>query len=66
MAIQCHQLQRSHLNQSKRCADKDMTCQMPAAKAGKKMSFGKEVVVKAKPAKTVVKAFPMAALKRSI
>ena len=28
--------------------------------------FGKEVVVKAKPAKTVVKAFPVAALKKSI
>merc|ERR1712113_50476 len=35
----------------------------PATKAGKKMMFGKEVVVKAKPAKTVVKAFPVAALK---
>merc|ERR1712007_28824 len=38
----------------------------PATKAGKKMMFGKEVVVKAKPAKTVVKAFAVAALKRSI
>merc|ERR1712062_410668 len=38
----------------------------PATKAGKKMMFGKEVVVKAKPAKTVVKAFPVAALKSSI
>merc|ERR1712174_163085 len=28
----------------------------PATKAGKRMMFGKEVVVKAKPAKTVVKA----------
>jgi hypothetical protein len=28
--------------------------------------FGKEVVVKAKPAKTIVKAFPVAALKASI
>jgi len=42
------------------------TRQKPATKAGKKMIFGKEVVVKAKPAKTVVKAFPVAALKRSI
>merc|ERR1712037_554240 len=38
----------------------------PATKAGKKMMFGKEVVVKAKPAKTVVKAFAVSALKRSI
>ena len=32
-----------------------------ATKAGKKMMFGKEVKVKAKPAKTVVKAFPVKA-----
>merc|ERR1712224_1079999 len=32
----------------------------PATKAGKRMMFGKEVVVKARPAKTVVKAFPVA------
>merc|ERR1712032_1318275 len=38
----------------------------PATKAGKKRMFGKEVVVKAKPAKTVVKAFAVSALKRSI
>jgi hypothetical protein len=38
----------------------------PATKAGKKMMFGKEVAVKAKPAKTVCKAFPVAALKASI
>merc|ERR1719215_1587260 len=31
-----------------------------AAKAAKKMMFGKEVVVKAKPAKSVVKAFAVA------
>merc|ERR1712196_551151 len=37
-----------------------------ATKAGKKIMFGKEVTVKAKPAKTVVKAFPVAALKASI
>merc|ERR1712039_1115122 len=38
----------------------------PATKAGKKEMFGKVVVVKAKPAKTVVKAFCVAALKKSI
>ena len=38
----------------------------PATKAGKKLMFGKEVVVKAKPAKTIVKASPVAALKRAI
>merc|ERR1712048_474230 len=38
----------------------------PARKAGKKMAFGKEVMVKAQPAKTVVKAFPVSALKKSI
>merc|ERR1712019_209670 len=38
----------------------------PARKAGKKVMFGKEVVVKAAPAKTVVKAFPVAALKKAI
>merc|ERR1712222_195498 len=37
----------------------------PATKAGKSMMFGKEVVVKAKPAKTVVKAFAVSALKAS-
>merc|ERR1711988_716225 len=37
------------------------TRKKPATKAGKKMIFGKEVLVKAKPAKTVVKAFPVAA-----
>jgi hypothetical protein len=30
------------------------------------MAFGKEVMVKAKPAKTVVKAFPVAAIKKNI
>merc|ERR1711994_1017149 len=39
------------------------TKRKPATKAAKKMMFGAEVVVKAKPAKTVVKAFPAAALK---
>merc|ERR1712207_90701 len=38
----------------------------PATKAGKRMMFGKEVDVKAKPARTVVKAFAVSALKRSI
>merc|ERR1719408_1193727 len=36
------------------------TRKKPATKAGKKMMFGKEVMVKAQPAKTVVKAFPVA------
>merc|ERR1711988_1596596 len=36
----------------------------PATKAGKREMFGKTVVVKAKPAKTVVKAFCTAALKK--
>merc|ERR1719183_1067633 len=38
----------------------------PARKAGKRMAFGKEVMVKAQPAKTVVKVFPVAALKSHI
>ena len=38
----------------------------PATKAGKKVMFGKEIVVKAKPAKMVVKAFPVATLKNSV
>jgi len=38
----------------------------PATKASKKMMVGKEVVVKAKPAKTAVKAFAVAALKSAI
>ena len=38
----------------------------PATKAGKRMMLGKEVVMKAKPAKTVVKAFCVSALKKSI
>ena len=37
-----------------------------ATKGGKKMMFGKEVKVKPQPAKTVVKAFPVAALKQQI
>merc|ERR1712190_258908 len=38
----------------------------PATKAGKREIFGKVVMVKAKPATKVVKAYPVAALKRSI
>merc|ERR1712173_52352 len=38
----------------------------PATKAGQKEVFGKVVMVKAKPARTVVKAFPAAALKNAI
>merc|ERR1739845_67154 len=38
----------------------------PAQKAGKRMAFGKEVVVKAKPARTIVKAFAVKALKDSV
>merc|ERR1740138_1919275 len=38
----------------------------PATKAGKREIFGKEVMVKAKPAKKIVKAFPVAAIKKSI
>merc|ERR1712040_2433 len=38
----------------------------PATKAGKREIFGKMVMVKAKPAKTIVKAYPVAALKKSI
>uniref|UniRef100_A0A7S2R9J3 Major basic nuclear protein n=1 Tax=Mucochytrium quahogii TaxID=96639 RepID=A0A7S2R9J3_9STRA len=40
------------------------TRKKPATKAGKREVFGKVVVVKAKPARTVVKAFPVAALKK--
>merc|ERR1719499_2598929 len=38
----------------------------PALVAGKREMFGKVVVVKAKPAKTIVKAYAVAALKKSI
>ena len=40
------------------------TRKKPATKAGKREMFGKVVIVKAKPAKTVVKAFAVAALKK--
>ena len=38
----------------------------PATKAGKREIFGKMTIVKAKPAKKIVKAFPVVALKASI
>merc|ERR1719470_827258 len=38
----------------------------PATKAGKREVFGKVVMVKAKPARTIVKAFPVLALKKSV
>merc|ERR1712169_150043 len=38
----------------------------PATKAGVRNVFGQEMKVKAKPARTVVKAFPVAALKAQI
>merc|ERR1719231_1394711 len=38
----------------------------PATKAGKRIMFGVETKVKAKPARTVVKAFAVAALKHAI
>ena len=38
----------------------------PATKAGVRVMFGKEMKVKAKPAKTIVKAHPVAALKKQI
>merc|ERR1712156_59860 len=38
----------------------------PATKAGKREIFGKMQIVKAKPAKTVVKAFAVAALKAAV
>merc|ERR1712176_185975 len=38
----------------------------PATKAGKREIFGKMQIVKAKPARTIVKAFPVAALKKTI
>merc|ERR1711861_71554 len=38
----------------------------PATKAGKRMAFGQEIKVKAKPARTVVKAFPVADLKKAV
>merc|ERR1712179_196830 len=36
----------------------------PATAAGKRMMFGKEVLVKAQPAKTILKSFPASSLKK--
>merc|ERR1719482_2329915 len=38
----------------------------PATKAGKIMAFGKEVKREARPARTIVKAFAVSALKKSV
>merc|ERR1712054_642483 len=38
----------------------------PATKAGPRICFGVETKVKAKPARTIVKAFPVSALKKQI
>merc|ERR1719453_2125868 len=38
----------------------------PATKAGKREIFGKVVMVKAKPAKKIVKAYPVSALKKIV
>merc|ERR1711904_213046 len=38
----------------------------PATKAGEREAFGKVGMVKAKPARTIVKAYPVAALKKSV
>merc|ERR1719262_1683187 len=38
----------------------------PATKAGKRLVFGKEMKVKAKPARTVVKCFAVKALKQCV
>merc|ERR1712110_801342 len=42
------------------------TRKKPATKAGKRMMFGEEKLVKAKPARTIVKGYPVSALKKSI
>merc|ERR1712038_224855 len=42
------------------------TRKKPATKAGKREVFGKVMMVKAKPAKTVIKAYCVSALKKSI
>ena len=42
------------------------TRRKPATKAGKREIFGKMTVVKARPAKTIVKAFPVAAIKKAL
>ena len=40
------------------------TREKAATKAGVRMMFGKEVKTKAQPAKTIVKAYPVAAVKK--
>jgi hypothetical protein len=42
------------------------TRQKPATKARKREVFGKVVMVKAKPARTIVKAYPVAAIKQAV
>ena len=42
------------------------TRRKPATKAGKREMFGVVKMVKAKPAKTIVKAFPVAAIKKAL
>ena len=42
------------------------TRRKPATKAGKREMFGEVKMVKAKPAKTIVKAFPVAAIKKAL
>merc|ERR1712161_135714 len=42
------------------------TRQKAATKAGKREVFGKVIFCKAKPAKTILKAFPVAALKKVV
>merc|ERR1719152_710503 len=48
------------------CLCRIKTRTKPATKAGVRVMFGKETKVKAKPAKTIVKAYPVAALKKQI
>jgi nucleoid DNA-binding protein len=43
-----------------------LTRTKPATKAGKRQMFGKVCMIKARPARTVVKAFPVSALKQAI
>merc|ERR1711994_548265 len=42
------------------------TRRKPATKAGKREMFGEVQIVKAKSAKTIVKAFPVAAIKKAV
>merc|ERR1712085_11999 len=42
------------------------TRKKPATKACKRVMFGKECAISVRPAKTVVKAFPVSALKKSV